>query len=209
MDLDSFFTSPRWKILEILAKKPSSPLEISSQLNTSIAYISQQLKLLEAAGLITKEKTGIAEKGKPRTLFSLSNELLYMMLLTKNLTVKKLIHLTDYHKVILRIWLLEDLSLHYYIEKLYWKIEEELSEVKAIFFDNSSGKPKIIIFSNSKQLKQKIDSFFKEVKGRLEYSFFSENEIKKFSIDKLVPIYDSNLFNKSELKGGENGQKKD
>jgi DNA-binding MarR family transcriptional regulator len=69
MDIDSFFTSPRWKVLEILAKTPSSPMEISKQLNTSIAYISQQLKLLEAAGLVTKVRTRATERGKPRTLF--------------------------------------------------------------------------------------------------------------------------------------------
>ena len=34
MEIDSFLTSPRWKILEIISDEPSSPIEISAKINT-------------------------------------------------------------------------------------------------------------------------------------------------------------------------------
>ena len=62
MEVDVFLGNQRWKILEFLAHKPSSPSEVSKHIKTSVAYVSQQLKLLEVAGLIVKEKTGSVEK---------------------------------------------------------------------------------------------------------------------------------------------------
>ena len=111
MDYDSLLGYPRWKMLEFLMKQPSSPLELSLKMKTSVAYISQQLKLLEAVGLVSKERTGLAERGKPRTLFSITKELAHISVLSKNATVKKLLALTDYHKSIINIWLVDNYIL--------------------------------------------------------------------------------------------------
>jgi hypothetical protein len=117
-----------------------------------------------------------------------------------------LIHLNDYHKTILKIWLLDDPSLHYYIEKFYWKLEEDIQEVSAIVFDGSLGKPKIIVFSNSKKLKQKLESFCRGFKERLDFSFLLTEEFKNFSLEKFVLLYSNHSLNKmTDLKGGLNG----
>jgi len=190
--------------LEILARKPSSPVEISREINTSVAYVSQQLKLLEAGSLVVKKRTGLAEKGKPRIIFSLSNEILQLNILMNKLPARKLLHLTDYHKLILRIWLLENSDLHYYLEKLYWKIEDSLDDINGIFVDTSLTKPKIIVVSDSKKLKSKIDSFLKEADGKLDCSIISNSEFKKFSPKNLHTIYDPKvLLLNRELKGGD------
>ena len=63
MELDSFLASPRWEILKIISEKPSSPIEIAKKTKTTVSFISQQLKLLEAARIVSKEKTGAFEKG--------------------------------------------------------------------------------------------------------------------------------------------------
>lgn len=200
MDFDSFLTSPRWEILKIIAKKPSSPVEIAQELKTTVSYISQQLKLLDAAGIVKKKKTGTAEKGKPRTLFSLSNELLYLTVLTKSFSVKKLIHLTEHHKTILKIWLLDNADLHYYIEKFFWKLEENLNEIEAIFIDNSA-EPKLIIVSEDKKLKQKIETFVEKLEKKISYLFVPKVQLKKVFSDFLIPLHDpTNLLN--DLKGG-------
>jgi len=199
MDFDSFLSSPRWEILQIIAKKPSSPMEIAEKLKTTVSYISQQLKLLDAAGLVIKKRTGTAEKGKPRTLFSISDELTYFIYLTKDFSGKKLIHVTDYHKTILKIWLLENADLHYYVEKLFWKLEEDLQEVEAIFIETSESK--VLIVSEDKKLKQKIDLFAEKLEKRISYLFISKNQLKKFSSEFLVSLHDpKNILN--ELKGG-------
>jgi predicted transcriptional regulator len=203
MDFDIFLTPPRWDILKIIAEKPSSPVEISEKLNTTVSYVSQQLKLLDAANLLSKEKTGAFEKGKPRTLFSLSNELFYLTLLTRNVAIKKLIPLTEYHKTILKIWNLNEPSLHYYIEKFYWKLEESLEELEGIYIDTSTIDPQIIIISESKKLKQKIEEFIKTQSREIKYSFIQKPQLKKFSFEHLVSLHDPNRLI-DELKGGKN-----
>jgi len=201
MNFDAFLTSPRWEILQIIAEKPSSPVEIAEKLNTTVSYVSQQLKLLDAANLLKREKTGAAEKGKPRTLFSLSNELFYITLLTKKFSLKKLIYLTDYHKTILKIWLYSDSSVHYYIEKFFWKLEEDIEEIEAIFIDTSAVNPQLVIVSDSKKLKQKIEIFVKKFQKEIQYVFVSKSHLKKFSLNLLVPLHDpKNILD--ELKGG-------
>ena len=201
MDFDLFLAPARWEILKIIAKKPSSPIEIAKQLKTTVSYISQQLKLLDAAGLVIKKKTGEVEKGKPRTLFYLSNELAYINLLTRDLSSKKLLKLTDYHKAILKIWLLEDVSLHSQIEKLFLKLEENLKEIKAIFIE-SADKPRIIIITENKKLKTKIDSFIEKLERKIEYDLISENQLNKISPEFLISLYDPNALLK-KLKGGQ------
>jgi predicted transcriptional regulator len=206
MDPDTFFTSPRWDILNILSEDPSSPIEIAEKLNTTVSYVSQQLKLLEAAGLVIKKRTGAFEKGKPRTLFSISNELIYLVVLTRDFSEKKLIYLTDYHKTILKIWTIEDTSLHYYIAKLFWKLEESLEEINSILINTKTVKPKIILVSDSKKIKTKIDSYIKKISDKIEFDIISEQNISKISPESFFSLYDPKFILK-QLKGGK--EKKD
>jgi len=204
MDYDDFLSSPRWQILEIIAKEPSSPLEISEKMQTSVSYISQQLKLLEVANIVVKEKTGLIEKGKPRNLYSISNEILHITALMNKSPFKNIVNLTEHHKLIMKIWLLKDSHSHYYIEKLYWKIEENLKEIKGVFVDISSNKLKILIISDLKKIKTKIESFLKESKENIDCEIISENMLFKIPQENLHTIYDPNfLLNKIELKGGQ------
>jgi len=201
MDFDLFLTSPRWEILQIIAAKPSSPIEIAEKLKTTVSYVSQQLKLLDAANLLTKEKTGASEKGKPRTLFGLSNELLYVTALTRKFSEKKLFYISDYHKSILKIWFNIDSSVHYYAERLFWKLEEDIDEIEAIYIENSSPIPKLLIISESKKLKLKIEAYTKLLNNKVEPIFILKNQLKKYSIDFLTPLHDPQKF-LEELKGG-------
>lgn len=201
MDFDLFLTSPRWEILKIIAEKPSSPIEIAEKLKTTVSYVSQQLKLLDAASLLAKEKTGAAEKGKPRTLFGLSNELFYITALTKKFSEKKLLYISEHHKLILKIWLSIDSSLHYYAEKLFWKLEENLSEIDALFIEATNSIPKMLIVSDSKKLKSDIEAFSKTFNNKIEPVFILKNQLKKFPINSLVALHDPNEIIR-ELKGG-------
>ncbi len=201
VDFDIFFSSPRWDILKIIAKAPSSPVKISEKINTTVSYVSQQLKLFEAADLVDKKRTGAAEKGKPRLLYSLKNELGYLVSLTKNFSQKNLIPLTEHHKTILRIWSVEDTSVHYIIEKIYWQLENNLEEIDFIVFDNSNLKPKIIFVSDSAKIKSKINSLFKSI-SKLTYQIISRKDFKSQK-DYLY------IYSNKKLKGGknENGKK--
>ncbi len=95
-------------------------MEIAERLQTTTSFVSQQLKLLEAAGLVKKEKTGAFEKGKPRSLFSISEESLYIIPLARNTPDKTLLKLTAEHKAIVNIWCLENKNLQDSIN-LFWQ----------------------------------------------------------------------------------------
>jgi len=201
MEYDSFLDAPRWKILQVIANKPSSPLEISKKTGTSVAYISQQLKLLDAAGLTEKEKTGNIEKGKPRTLFRISKEVAYISLLTHGFSEKRLLELTDHHKAILKIWLFTDSSFHMEIERFYYELERKLDSVVSVYLDASKPVPRISIVSDSKKLKSEIDSFYKKTEGNIKYNFISEKEVK--NKEDMVVLYSKNKYKEEENKNEE------
>lgn len=108
MGLETLLTGTKWEIIELLAKESLSPLELAKRLNTTIANISQQSRLLQTAGLIKKQKTFTQKPGKPRTLFSLSDDFGFIIIFSKNFAQKKLVKLTEKQKQILKQMLKED-----------------------------------------------------------------------------------------------------
>jgi predicted ArsR family transcriptional regulator len=102
MDLETLLTGTKWEILEILAVKPSSPLEMAKRVGTTIANISQQLRLLQTAGLVKKKRTGSGKPGKPRMLFSLSDDYAFITILSKGFAKKKLIRISQKQREVVR-----------------------------------------------------------------------------------------------------------
>ncbi len=100
MDLETLLIGTKWEIIELLARKSLSPLEIAKQLNTTIANISQQIRLLQTADLVKKKKTGAGKPGKPRVLFSLSDDFGFVTVFSKGFAKKKLVRLTKKQKSI-------------------------------------------------------------------------------------------------------------
>jgi len=200
MKFDSFLTSPRWEILQILAKTPSSPSELAEKLKTTVAYMSQQLKLLDAAELVVKTKTGVSEKGKPRSVYALSHELVYLVSLSDSFTEKKLIFSTDYHQVVLKIWMIQDSSLHMYFVKLFFLLYDNKEDLDKIYLDLSNSK--FLIVSDSKKLKLSVQQFTKNFPKSIIYDFISKLNLgdKLFS-SILIPLYDP-LLSGEKLKGG-------
>ena len=202
MELDSLIGSGRWNILEILAVKPSSPIELSSKLKTSTAYISQQLKLLEAAGLIRKEKTGRAEKNQPRNIYHISREFLSLTLLATGNPKRKSIAVNEHQKITLNIWLLEDERLHYILQKAFWEIEEELDEIKGMLIDNSKPKKVLYVISDSKKVSSNAYGCLKAHSSLIECQVVSSSAKKDFS--NFYVIYDPlNLTKGKNMKGGD------
>jgi DNA-binding transcriptional ArsR family regulator len=191
MELDSFLVEKRWEILRILSKSPTSPIELAEILETTVSYVSQQLKLLEAMGLVRKTRTGAVEKGKPRSVYSLSQEFAYITLLSYNNSSKKRITLTSHHKAILNIWLLDDVTLHFPIEKLFFKLENFLGEIDGVFIEQGFV-PKVLIISESKTLKTKVDSAVKAIDKKISYSFISKSGLSHLPSESLLVLHDPN-----------------
>lgn len=211
MDYEQLFVESKWNVLKVLAERSLSPLELAHELNTTISNVSQQLRLLEMAGLVQKVKIQNRDKGKPRTLFSIADDYLYLVAVTKSFAKKQLMHLSEYHSMILKVWLLQDADLHYYLERFCYKIEEKFPDVKAIAFDMQNKNLKMYVVVDSLDGKEKKGSF-KIVKPRsqtkeIEFHLFNEGESKKkwegFS-DSLYALYDpSDLILKiKRINGG-------
>jgi len=102
MDVETLLTGTKWEIIELLSKEKLSPSELGKELNTTIANISQQLRLLQTAGLIKKEKTGYGKPGKPRVLFSLSDDYALILVFSKGFAEKKLVRVSNKQKEMLK-----------------------------------------------------------------------------------------------------------
>src|SRR3989338_1324085 len=149
MEIETMFTDQRWNILKAISNEPLSPLQLSEKLNTTIANISQQLKLLEAMNLVKKEKIRNRDKGKPRTLFSLNGEYALLVPTTMHFAEKKLVHLTPHQKTIMRIWFLPQ-ELQHTAEALYWKRHERHPDFALAADENAC---KLYIITEHKDIK--------------------------------------------------------
>lgn len=205
MELDSFLASPRWDMLKIIINKPSAPMEIAQQLKTTTSFVSQQLKLLEAAGLLKKQKTGAFEKGKPRTLFSISEESIYLVPLAKNAPDKKLIPLSKEHKTIVNIWCLENKELQITLQKFFWQIQNNLSKITAISVYTKPSTPKVYIVSKNSSLTHQINEIQKNLENKITFQVTASPVLmEKLDSKYLFSIYVSQEVAQDgfNLKGG-------
>ena len=133
MELGTLFVDQKWNILNCLADGDYSPLQLAEKTQTTISNISQQLKLLEAAKLVQKKKVSNRDKGKPRSVFSLSDDYGYFISVSKNFASKKLVSLTEYHKAIMKIWTISDSKLHQTLAAYYLGILPSIKEFDCVF----------------------------------------------------------------------------
>jgi predicted transcriptional regulator len=145
LEIESLFSSTRWEILRALSNVSLSPMELASQLNTTSANISQQLRLLELAGLVKSEKTSNVDKGKPRVIYSISENNAYLILAAKNFAQKKLLKINNYHNFILKSWFLDNQDHHRLVSEIYNDVEPELDKIEVVAAKNSGGDLKIFV----------------------------------------------------------------
>lgn len=179
MEIGTLFTEQKWNILKALSHEQLSPLQLSEKLDSTMANMSQQLKLLEAANLVSKEKIRNRDKGKPRSLFSLTDDYVYMIPAMKQFAGRKLMNPSKHQKVMLKIWFLQNEDLHYELSKLYWKIENKLSDIASIAVDEKSGT--VYIASDKNILSQNIS--FSTIKPKVvSKSHFNKMDKQSLSV---------------------------
>ena len=205
MELDSFLSTPRWDILKIIIQEPSAPMEIAKQLGITTSFVSQQLKLLEAAGLVTKQKTGAFEKGKPRSLFSISGESLYIVPLAKNAPDKTLLSLSVENKITINIWTLKNKAIQIPLQKFLWSIQSYLKRIYNISIYTKSLSPKVYITSQDKSLTHQINETQKNIEDKVAFQVISSPaSLEKLDSEHLFSIYTSQEIATEQtfLKGG-------
>ena len=212
MEQETLFTASKWDILKILSSGSKSPLQLAKLSNTSVANISQQLRLLEMAGLVHSKRISNRDKGQPRLLYSLAGNHSFLIASSQDFVDKKFLQLSDYNKIILKIWFLDNPELHYYLEKAFWHAEEHLSSIDAILLDlGDSNEINLLIISNNSNLKKELKKLLvKNPAGVSKTVFFdvkTKTEFNKLLGEKaseLYAIYDpSNLITSHEEGGAE------
>jgi hypothetical protein len=155
MDTETLFVATKWNILKLLSGTPLSPLQPSEKRGTTIANISAQLKLLEVANFVKKERTGSAKAGKPRYLFSLTKDYAFITSVANNLAFKELLAVQPHQKTTLAIWTLQK-QYHAPLTKFLYLHEELLNKDVYISTDGSSATMHII--SEKKKKKKKTET---------------------------------------------------
>ncbi len=201
VEREILFTEQKWNILKFLSEKEYSPLQLAELTETSMANISQQLKLLDAVNLVQKNKIPNRDKGKPRAMYSLAKDFAYLVVVSSGFAGKDFVDLDDHKKILLRIWLLDE-NIQYYVEKAFLKIEPYLGKIRVILLDETNltlmlfgeNLGEILKFSPLNLRKTKDDQ------KKITLKSIRESDLKKLG-DSVV-IYDpENLINKNKLGG--------
>jgi len=188
MEQETLFTSSKWDILKCLESGKKSPLDLAKESKTSVANISQQLRLLELAGFVKSERISNREKGLPRILYSLAGNYSYLVISAPDFVEKKFMKLETYQKLILKIWFLEDKSMQYYIEKFFWSIEKFLDKIDFLAFDLSDNrKIGVIVSSQNSEVKKSLKDV--SIDGIFGTRQFIINFVKEQDINKDLSKY--------------------
>ncbi len=157
MDYSLLIGEKGWTLLEILAEESCSPNELARRMAVTPSYVSQQLKMLEIAGLVESKKTGLTDKGKPRKRYFVKKGFVDIKFLDKNGFFKKSFDLDEYSKAVLRILSLNN-KYHFSLQRFFWNINF-FDDFSALFFDESKDK---LIFVSDKKILQKAKKILKE-----------------------------------------------
>jgi DNA-binding transcriptional regulator GbsR (MarR family) len=204
MELAPMFMDQRWNILKHLSKQSLSPLQLANMTSTTIANISQQLRLLEAANLVKKKRVPNRDKGQPRTLFSLTEDYAYIVSLMNEFADKKLIKLTNSQKRLLKILSIDDAPQRDKVENIYFRIHRYLDRIQAIAIDLTSNAT-VVIVTSDKELKRKLD----EIEGVKTFTVPKLKEyLKSHGNEHIITLDDPHhLFKEASGAGKDTGRK--
>ena len=157
MDHETLFTATKWEILKQLETGERSPVELAKAMQSSIANVSQQLRLLEMAGLVTSRRISNRDKDKPRILYSIAGDLSYVIATSDRFVDKKILRLTEHNKIIMRIWFIEDAGVRYALEKAFWTLEPQLHAIDRMSYAGIERGTPVIEYSARARLPASIE----------------------------------------------------
>jgi len=197
LGLEPLFADAKWSLLKSLSVRDMSPLELANLLNTTISNISQQLRLLELAGLVSKVRVPNRDKGKPRMVYSLKGDCSYVISLGSDFAEKKLVQMSSHHRIVAKIWHMSLPEDHYYIEKLWWKLEDG-NNINAFAVKlNGSGNEAVVVLDDKPKQKVsvvRVNNHGGPVKT-FRCSFYNKSELNGKKLDGYHVIHDPhNLF---------------
>jgi len=161
MDYSSLLTDSRWTIIKELSKKESSPSDIAKKTGTTIANISQQIRLLEAYGIVKrKKKTSENKSGKPKTIYTISKDVLEIIVITKHFCEKKNFDLDPLQQAILNLWLNLRPEDCFYLERFLLGNDDLITKCQAIGISkiNSDSYELLLITEQIDEIRRKYSN---------------------------------------------------
>jgi DNA-binding transcriptional ArsR family regulator len=152
MEFDTLLSGTKWELLQLIARLPQAPTELAQKLNTSIANVSMQLRLLEVAGLVKKSRSLRSR----RVIYSLVKEIAYIHAITGDLQVKRQLPLDADKVFIFKTWQLPTVVQGPLIQFYYNNQILFSSEFDIYFADFGDKVVKLIVSNNKKALPAKI-----------------------------------------------------
>ncbi len=189
MEQETLFTSSKWDILKSLETGKKSPLDLAKETNTSIANISQQLRLLELAGFVKSERISNRDKGLPRILYSITDNYSYIVASMPGFVDKKFLKLQDYQRCSLKIWFMDNQNIQRYVERFFWSIEKYLDKIDVITVDAKDfSNVKVGILTSNADVKKLKDLSVEGQYGVVKFSlnFVKDQDIKKLSSQYII-----------------------
>ena len=182
MDAELLFTGTKWNIIECLARKDASPIEIAKSLQTTVANVSMQLRMLDIGGVVTKRRLPNSKAGKPRTLYSLKKDILYIMVASSEFQFRKPFEMNGEKEIILRIWQLP-LAVQGPLLYFYTNYSDLFNDEYDVYFsDHGDFVIKLLICNGKKQLPPKIVTFTHDgQKYVVDVRFVSEKNLSRYS----------------------------
>ncbi len=208
-------TEAKWKIIESLSKRERTSSELAKQFKTSLSNISQQLSELESFGIV--KKAGV-EKGKRRPFlrYSLDKGFIFLIEAIPKETRKIFLEADENIKTHMRIWSIPQKEFHYYVESLWWELQNYLDNIVsfAIFGSVAKGNARedsdidvlIIAEKNAEEFEKKFSAKIVGLKERgkmIMAQVFStadfekaleESAFAKQIISSMIIICDKNGF---------------
>ena len=214
---EHFLTPSRFRILQEIVRSPASVSEIARRIEISIPYVLNQVTLLEAKGIISKQETNSQKgPGKPKKVFQLTEAIINLTVLHngfgKQFSIEKPNPiLSKYFQLISFINRHKQSEFSTY----YWSLLKEFNKAIAIgHIDTQEDKVELIAISeleNLEELRKSISNksisnlsgkkvtfvcwvhTFNEFKKGCEQKDFYYDNLKK----RVTPMYDPNrLFEK-------------
>lgn len=157
----------KWNIIEMLSEKDRTVSELAKQVKTSLSNVSQQLSELEALGLV--KKIGV-EKGKRRPFlkYSLGKGFVFFAEAIPKEARKIFLEVDENIKTHMRIWSIPQKEFHYFVESLWWELQDYLNDIVsfAIFGSVAKGNARedsdidvlLIAEKNAKELEKKFSA---------------------------------------------------
>jgi DNA-binding HxlR family transcriptional regulator len=116
----------RWDIIACVSKGKSSATEIANTTKSSLPNISQQLKLLEAYGIVEFVKEQRKSVGRKQQIYRLKQDLCHVTFARNGMADKRFFVPDTYHAMLLNILFVPNLQDHAYLHK--YLLNDELLE---------------------------------------------------------------------------------